>query len=247
MKADALLTLDQGKRALGLQNSCSRDVDIIELIEDVSDYIATYCGRIFQRQTYRQLLPSPGSLLLQLDQYPIVSVQQVLLIGGCRVFENDSPLGQPLLVTNPAPNPPYSGCDPNRFTVLKASGQLYRAAGWWWSPTYYNDLTMDPNSNAVLAAIQVDYTAGFITPPMAEAEETVNGCSTVEDNLPSGVRRAAIRMLQFVWNNGPGIHTELMPGQYKKELFEAALDDEIENWLSVHEKGFRSMFPAQVV
>lgn len=135
--ADNLLTTRATvKTELGLTGTAD-DALIDSFIQQVSDAIATYCGRVFPRQTYQETVAGYGDPILMLSRTPIVSVSSVSLSGD--------------VITD--------------YTIEDAgAGFLYRERGWIWTAGVGWQLTdyVIPRSEA--PKFTVTYIAGYYLP-----------------------------------------------------------------------------------
>lgn len=77
-KATDLTQLDTVKDELQLSTTATSDDDFIEqLIDEASDFIATWTGRTFGKATYIETLDANGGLFLMLAKTPVVSISLV--------------------------------------------------------------------------------------------------------------------------------------------------------------------------
>ena len=132
-----LTELDALKRAMGTVDK-DNDAFLRELIQRASDEARRYCNRQFSRQQYTQDVVSAGSLLLQLRERPVVSVESVTLDG--------------VALTD--------------FRIEDAeSGTLYRELGWQWHVFTERNLGGgQPLPGEEFPKYVSQYTAGWLLP-----------------------------------------------------------------------------------
>ncbi len=132
-----LTELDALKRAMGITEK-DNDAFLRELVQRASDEARTYCSRLFSRQQYTEDVRSEGSLLLQLAERPVVSVESVTLDG--------------VALTD------------HRIEDAEA-GELYRELGWQWHVFQQRTLGGgQPLPGEEFPKYVVQYTAGWLLP-----------------------------------------------------------------------------------
>jgi hypothetical protein len=132
-----LTELDGLKRAMGITDK-DNDAFLRELIQRASDEARTFCSRQFSRQQYTEDVRSEGSLLLQLAERPVVSVETVTLDG--------------VALTD------------HRIEDAEA-GELYRELGWEWHVFQQRTLGGgQPLAGEEFPKYVVQYTAGWLLP-----------------------------------------------------------------------------------
>lgn len=75
-----LTTLANVKLYLGITTTAADDV-LQLLITAASQYVATFCNRIFQQQVYTEVYDGTGTQRLVVKQNPIVEVTSVVVLG----------------------------------------------------------------------------------------------------------------------------------------------------------------------
>lgn len=136
--ADVLLTTTaQVISQLG-QSIAADSALIDEAVKWASDFCATYCGRIFAKQTYSETVRGYGGNQLLLTHRPITAVTSVL-------YRSD------VIVD---------------FSIDDAgAGILYREAGWYWTAaSQRGSLTFDPFPSSEQPLYTVVYVAGWVLP-----------------------------------------------------------------------------------
>lgn len=110
---------------------------LTDIVQQVSDAIGTYCGRIFAKQTYEETVAGYGDVHMILSVWPIVSVTSVLSNGAA--------------ITD--------------FTLQEPeNGMLYRAAGWDWTTRWVGRISPKPFPESETQSFVVTYVAGYDLP-----------------------------------------------------------------------------------
>jgi hypothetical protein len=139
MLADnALTTLDTAKNFLGIDPSDTSLDSYLEFsINSASDMIESYCERRFGVTVYREFKQGRGFTKLILENYPIVSLDKLVI--------NDQDI------------------DVNEVTILHDKGMLYRPNGGF--PEYsYIGRFLNPKPDDNQFNIYVEYSAGYVLP-----------------------------------------------------------------------------------
>lgn len=136
----ALTTLTAVKDQLRLRDD-AQDLFLMRNINAVSDVIARYCGRHFERADYVERYRGHSRQRLMLNQYP------VLAVTGVRVDGSD--------------------LSPEEYVVLADEGVLYHETGWPWSG-HFAGLVGEPTAPRL--NIEVEYTAGYVLPKDEDPE-----------------------------------------------------------------------------
>lgn len=83
LKSNALVTLDDAKRYLKIEESSRDDDRVIQLINEVSTHAENFCRRSFLKATYTaEEYDGDGSTVLFLNNYPIVSIASITPYEG---------------------------------------------------------------------------------------------------------------------------------------------------------------------
>lgn len=140
----ALTTVAFAKSTAGVPSGNTDDDDVFErLVNAVSVQVSNYCGRKFGKVPglpfYTEQLSPPNRQLLQLREWPIVSVTSVVDNGFPVIEFTDF------------------RCDLQE----KQRGQLYRSNGWMGN-AYVTGMTLDPVAMARLLTVM--YVAGYYLP-----------------------------------------------------------------------------------
>lgn len=145
LQANALTTLSAVLDELDLpRGDRKRDDRVRRLINELSDFVAGYCGRALHAATVTEATPGFGLTDLVLRRRPIISVATVTIDGSA---ETD-------------------------FTVRDISpgvpGVLFRAGGWPNTAAARAGLVNQFASGTEESSIVVVYDGGFVTPHQVE-------------------------------------------------------------------------------
>lgn len=195
----ALTTLATVKDELGIADD-SQDARLTRMIHAATRRFESECSRRFARADYTERIKGQGMNEILLGQWPVVSISSLTLDGVTLVENTD-------------------------FTALPNDGILPRDYIWRWAAGGHPDLTNDPDPYSARRNIEVSYTAGYVTPEMADQD------SSLVRDLPEDLEDACIRYVVFLVMNAPGVKSENTGGGYRKELFTSGLSDEIEQVL----------------
>ena len=124
--------------------------------------------------------------------------------------------------------------DENDYKVLLQDGILARDLIWRWAAGGHPDLTNDPDPYSTRRNIEISYTAGYVTPEMADQDQSL------ERDLPEDLEESCIRLVVFQYQNAPGVKSENTVGGYRKELFAATINEELESVWQRYRKHDRS-------
>lgn len=140
-----LTTLDTVKSVLGI-TSTDKDEALTFRIKSVSDFINSYCNRVFAFEEVTETLPGRGTNTILLSRTPIVSVSTIL-------YE-----GEPIV----------------DYSIKNSeAGILYREYGWANTAGRNWGLTGFPVPNSEKESISVTYTAGYVLPDYTTADRTL--------------------------------------------------------------------------
>lgn len=132
-----LTTVDAVIAQLG--QSVAADADLVEAaVRWASDFAASYCDRIFAKQSYSETVRGYGGNRLMLTHRPITAVASVT----------------------------YRGTALTDYSIDDAgAGMLYREQGWYWTATsFMGSLVGDPIPGSEQPTYTVVYTAGWDLP-----------------------------------------------------------------------------------
>lgn len=171
LSVQALTTVANVKTYLGITDA-SQDAMITQLINSVSDDIASRCNRVFLSAERTEKLAGNGRQALLLTFYPVTDVKSVTL--------NDTAL--------------TAGTD---FVVEADEGYLFKMEGVWpkiesgqtLRPPYIPELPL-VDENSLKRNIEVVYTAGYILPYQA-----TTGANPIVSTLPYDLEMACIKMV----------------------------------------------------
>lgn len=171
LSTQALTTIANVKTYLDISDT-SQDSKIEQLINSVSDDIASRCNRVFLSAERTEKLTGNGRQTLLLTYYPITDVKSVTA--------NDTAL-----------------TEATDFDVLADEGSLLKIEGVWpkiesyqmLRPPYIPELPY-VDENSIKRNIEVVYTAGYILPYQAASGET-----PVVPTLPYDIEMACIKMI----------------------------------------------------
>ena len=101
-----LTTVARAKAELGITDS-SQDTLLGLLLDEASDAIATYCARVWGRETVTETLPGTGRRLLGLSRTPLITITSLTEDGTALTLNTD-------------------------YTIEDAArGALAKDGGWW--------------------------------------------------------------------------------------------------------------------
>ena len=135
-----MCTIDQVADELGLSaTEKTNNTDMINrLIDAASDYIRSYTGRVFRKETVTETLVSNGEHRLILSRTPIISITHVKLDG--------------------------TEVDSANYTIENAdAGFIFREKSWSDTQLYTGDYVMRP-SRFGKYDYEVKYEAGYVMP-----------------------------------------------------------------------------------
>lgn len=170
-----LTTLADVKLFLGETSSASDGI-LALLITAASQYVATYCNRVFQSATYSEVYDGTGTSILLLRQKPVTAVTSVTVTGTAwnataSIYANG--------YTFDGINGVLYGMGGNYFPYIRRSVQVVYVAGYAVIPTdlseAVNEMVADKfkrRSNIGVAARQIagetiSYTSGDV-PKLAQ-------------------------------------------------------------------------------
>lgn len=135
---NALTTLEKAKAYLGISpDDATADEFTTFTINSASTTIEKYCNRVFGLRTFNELLQGRGSSKLILDNYPIVTVAEVLI--------DDQPV------------------DITGVKVLADKGMIYRPGGGF-PAVVHGGRFLHPRPDEHQHNIFVEYDAGYVLP-----------------------------------------------------------------------------------
>ena len=147
LRDNALTTLEAVKVAIGIdlaEEDAQRDAALVQLINAASAWLESKLGRKLGRQTYTENKAAPGTQRLTLEQYPIISITSVTdTLSGAAV----------------------DGFD---FSDEGEIGVVFRENGWTYRG-HIGGLSYD--FIAPRRYLQIVYTAGYVLPKDATADE----------------------------------------------------------------------------
>lgn len=170
LSSQALTTVDNAKIYLEIEDS-SQDTAIEQLINAISNDIASKCNRTFRQSTQTEKITGSGNQIIALGMYPIASVDSVT------VNEN--------LI------------DPSEYEILAECGELLRQDSIWpsaerCSQGYHFPV---PEINQQPAPekrnISVAYTGGYILP----SQENIKSDPPIVRTLPYDLEMACMKMV----------------------------------------------------
>ena len=171
LSTKALTTVANVKTYLDISDT-SQDTKIEQLINSVSDDIASRCNRVFLSAERTEKLTGNGRQTLLLTYYPITDVKSVTVDSAALTEGTD-------------------------FDVLADEGSLFKVNGVWTKPEV-NQVFRPPyipeipyaDENSLKHNIEAVYTAGYILPYQASSGET-----PVVPTLPYDLEMACIKMI----------------------------------------------------
>jgi len=135
---NALTTLEKAKSYLAIPSEDVTQDDILTFfINSASTTIEKYCNRVFGLKTFNELLQGRGSSKLILDNYPIVTVAEVLIDD--------------------------QSVDISGVKVLSDKGMIYRPGGGF-PAIVQGGRFLHPRPDEHHHNIFVEYTAGYVLP-----------------------------------------------------------------------------------
>lgn len=147
LRDNALSTLEAVKVAIGIdpaEEDAQRDAALVQLINAASAWLESKLGRKLGRQTYTENKVAPGTQRLTLEQYPIISITSV---------------------TDTTSGAAVDGFD---FSDEGEIGVVFRENGWTYRG-HIGGLSYD--FIAPRRYLQIVYTAGYVLPKDATADE----------------------------------------------------------------------------
>ena len=160
----ALTTLDAVKDELGITDD-SEDNRLSRMINAWSQRFDTETSRKLARASYVESIAAQGGLWLNLAQYPVTSVESVVVDDATLVADDD-------------------------YTLYPMNGQLWRSEKWRWAAGCHPDLTGDRDPYANGLNVTVTYIAGYVTPAMAEDDSSL--IRDLPYDLEDGVIRGVV-------------------------------------------------------
>lgn len=143
--ANALTTLATVLDELGLeQDSGVKDTRLERYINAASDFVASFCGRTFQRaDNIAEKVRGRGGTLIQVSRRPIITIDSIT-VDLATVAATD-------------------------YHVDNAGrGLIFRSTGWPWEPARMPGLSYAPIPGTEEPTIIVTYDGGFVTPAQAD-------------------------------------------------------------------------------
>jgi hypothetical protein len=141
-----LTTLLSVKNELGITGSSS-DRELISFIEQASDWIGSYCGRTFAKETVVETRDASGGLFMVLTRRPIITITQVTLDG--------------------------STISSTTYTIDDANaGLLFRSIGWTSTQLGRHYVEKFPLLHGK-RDWSFTYTAGYVTPGSTDSQRNL--------------------------------------------------------------------------
>jgi len=141
------VTLNDLKSEMDMADESTDDALLVSIIEETRDFIVSYCGREFARESVTETKEGNAHLKLILDRTPIVSVTSVAFDG--------TTIGS------------------TQYTIDDAkAGFLFREAGWT-NTDIYGQAILPYSMGHGRRDWSVVYTAGYIMPGSTEGQVTL--------------------------------------------------------------------------
>jgi hypothetical protein len=90
-----LASIDNLKEYLGAEGNDKDDVLLTRLMNSATAAIESYCGRTFASATYTEYQDGTGRNVLNLAQFPIISITSITEGGGGTLTSGDDPYASP--------------------------------------------------------------------------------------------------------------------------------------------------------
>ena len=166
-EATDLTELSSIKNELDITNA-DDDVVLARFIEQASDFIRTYTGRKFERETITETLPGTGFIDLYLSRTPIVSITSVtlnnVLVASDEYTIDDEDVGK---------------------VIRHDDGSPPSAKVWPLSSRPISGLSQLPQAGSYANNISIVYVSGYLLP-----------CET-GTTLPKDIERAAMELVKL--------------------------------------------------
>lgn len=200
-----LTNLDTITEQLGVTD---KDSIISGLISAASSVVCSYCNRFFARETLTEALSGSGGVRLMLERTPVVSVAEIRFNSGV--------------------------IDASEYKIEdEKAGILFRRNGFRDVPFLARGIVQDPLPFRGEELWEVDYTAGYITPPMQDDSN--------ERDLPHDVEQACIaitRSLFFSRDTDPNLKQSKVSAFWSGSYTQKTISDSVKEMLSPYRRHF---------